>query len=209
MDKPREAELLVLIGIGGSAGSLQALFEFFAALPRIRGATFVIVVHQDPRLRTRIPELLRRRTTYPVLLIEAGTKIEPERIYVAPPAATVGIEHGTFTLTPFASWRERARRIDAFFRAAAASFGRRAVAIVLSGGGTDGSEGIRAIAAESGLTMAQAPASAQHRSMPEAAIATGAVKHVMPPAHLPAVLVSELQPAAADGAVAEYEYTVA
>lgn len=194
MDKKRPPSRLILIGIGGSAGSLQALFDFFGALPRIPDATFVIVVHQDPTLRTRIPELLRPRSPYPVSLIESGMRIQPEHVYVAPAWATVGIEHGAFTLMGFASWRERARRIDAFFRAAAAHYGERAVAIVLSGGGSDGSEGIREIAAQSGITMAQDPASAQHSSLPASAIATGAVKYVLPPKRLPTQLLRELQP---------------
>jgi two-component system CheB/CheR fusion protein len=185
--------LVVLVGIGASAGGLEALFEFFAALPHIPGATFVVVVHQDPARPSQLPQLLRPRTRYPVSLVEAGKRVEAEQIYVAPPGEAVGIADGIFTLTPFAGWTERARRIDSFFHSAAAAFGHRTVGIVLSGSGCDGSEGVRAIAAARGLAIAQDPSSAPHGSMPSSAIATGVIQSVVRPGRMPAALLAHLE----------------
>jgi two-component system CheB/CheR fusion protein len=181
---------LVLVGIGASAGGLEALFEFLGAVPRIPGAAFVIVVHQDPERHTQLPELLSARTSYPVSAIESGQVLEAEHVYVAPPAASVGIADGAFTLEPFANWKARAKRIDSFFRSAAAAFGERTAAIVLSGNGSDGSEGVRAVAAARGLTLAQDPATALHRTMPKSAIATGVIHYVAGPAQMPAKLLA-------------------
>jgi two-component system CheB/CheR fusion protein len=166
--------------------------RFFVALPHIPRAAFVVVQHQQPHRPSLLPKLLGKYASYAVSEIGPRTLLEAEHVYVAPPSAAVELAGNAFVLDPLASLEERRTRIDRFFQSAAAAFGPRAVGIVLSGAGRDGSNGIRAIAAAGGLTIAQDPSTAVHTGMPKAAIETRTVSHVLAPEEMPATIVAHL-----------------
>jgi two-component system CheB/CheR fusion protein len=182
--------IYVLVALGASAGGLAAIREFFSALQRCSGMSMVIVVHQQANRRSLLPEILGRWSSYPVASISNGTQLEPDHVYVAPPGMSVTLERNVFRLQPLVDLKQRVSCIDRFFSSAADSFGAHSVGIVLSGAGSDGSTGIRAIADAGGLTIAQDPQTAVHSSMPHSAIATGAVELILPPAQIAAELVA-------------------
>jgi two-component system CheB/CheR fusion protein len=167
-----------IVGIGASAGGLQAYTELLESLPAATGMSFVIVQHLAADHESFLPTLLGRITAMPVVEVQDGPRIEPNTIYVIPPNRTLLINDGHLQL------RERAPGIhlsvDIFLTALAQSHGPRAIGIVLSGTGCDGSKGILAIKAAGGITFAQDD-SAQQSGMPQSAISTGSVDFVMSP----------------------------
>jgi two-component system CheB/CheR fusion protein len=168
-----------VVGIGGSAGALEAITRLLQALPNDTNMAFVIVQHLDPHHASQLAEILAKSTAMPVQNVEDGISIRPNEVYVIPPNTTMVLEDGVLRLAP----RDPGLHlpIDAFFRSLARVQGSRAIGIVLSGNASDGSEGVRAIKEECGLTFAQDEASAQHVGMPRNAIATGAIDYVLPP----------------------------
>ena len=174
----------VVVAIGASAGGIEALREFFAALDEGAGMAFVVVEHMDPSAKSLLPSILMQCTSLPVVEIGESRALEPDRVFVAPPNALVEIEKTTFRVNPLADSPQRRAPIDAMFRSLAAAFGPRAVAIVLSGTGSDGTVGVQQIANEGGMTLAQEPSSAKFDSMPRSAMATGVIDHVLSPARM-------------------------
>ncbi|MDB5302557.1 MAG: two-component hybrid sensor and regulator [Phycisphaerales bacterium] len=170
----------VVVGIGASAGGVEALGQFFRAMPVDTGMVFVVVQHIAPS-QGGMPDVLRSATRMPVAQAQDGMRLEPGHVYVAPPQAQVEIKAGVLHLIPRPSDHTRYTPIDHFFRSLAEYAGSRAVGIVLSGMGSDGSAGLREVKAAGGIAVAQEPATAQHDSMPHAAIATGAVDLVLAP----------------------------
>ena len=169
-----------VVGMGASAGGLEAFQAFFEAIPADTGMAFVIVQHLDPRHDTLMPELLARHTSMPVRLVTDDTQIASNEIYVLPPNATLTIDDCTLRLSRLDRMRGRRAPVDSFFRSLAEDQGDDAIGIVFSGTGTDGTLGLRAIKEHGGLTLVQAPSSARYDSMPRAAIITGAADHVLP-----------------------------
>jgi two-component system CheB/CheR fusion protein len=176
----------LLVGIGASAGGLDALKSFLAALPDQPGYAFALVQHVGEAEGELLSEVFARLTPLPVLAIEDGLPIEPDRFYVAPPNAIVSIKAGQFRLRPPRSGTERRNPIDRFFQALAEARATRAVGIVLSGSGSDGALGLAAIGAAGGMTMAQTPGTAAFADMPASVAA--AADHVLPPGELAQVL---------------------
>jgi two-component system CheB/CheR fusion protein len=175
---------LVVVAIGASAGGLDALREFFAALDEGAGMAFVIIEHMDPASKSLLPSLLMQFTSLPVSEIGEGQALTGDHVFVAPADATVELDRSTFRLTSLSESAQRGSPIDATFRSLAASFGPRAVAIVLSGTGSDGTVGVQQVANEGGMTIAQEPANARYDSMPRSAIATGVIDHVLTPSQM-------------------------
>ncbi|HTV21198.1 MAG TPA: chemotaxis protein CheB, partial [Polyangiaceae bacterium] len=172
---------LVVVAIGASAGGLDALREFFAALDEGAGMAFVVIEHIDPATKSLLPSILMQCTSLPVSEIREGRTITADHVFVAPSGSLVELDRATFRLLPLGESDQRRAPIDALFRSLAASFGPRAVAIVLSGTGSDGTVGIQQVANEGGMTIAQEPATAKYDSMPRSAIATGVIDHVLAP----------------------------
>lgn len=178
-----------IVAIGASAGALHALSAFFKAASAIPGdVTFVIVVHLAPGFESHLPELLATDTPLPVTAIADGVILRAGHVYVIPPKVSAFIEQGAFRLRPAVDRPAIPMPIDQFFVSLAADQHERAVGVVLTGANADGSAGVRAIKAEGGMVMAQAPATAEHDAMPAHAIATGLVDYVLPVENMPAAL---------------------
>ena len=177
-----------VVGVGASAGGLEALEQLFVDMPVDTGLAFVVVQHLSPDFKSLMDELLSRRTRLPVLLVEDGMRVEPNRIYLIPPKKEMIVSGGRLLLSDKAASAELSLPIDVFFRSLAEDLGSRAIGIVLSGGGSDGSRGIRDIHDAGGLVICQDEASAAFDGMPKSASATGIVDHVCPPRQMPAVL---------------------
>src|SRR5688572_15013657 len=177
-----------VVGIGASAGGLDPLVRFFDNLPERTGMAFVIVQHLSPDFRSLMDELLSRHTTLPIHLVEDGMPVEPDHVYLIPAKKEMIISGGRLLLSERNRQQELTLPIDMFFRSLAQDCGDRAVAIVLSGGGSDGSRGICHVHDAGGLVLAQDLESAQFDGMPKAAIETGVVDETMPPEDMPNVL---------------------
>jgi two-component system CheB/CheR fusion protein len=172
--------------MGASAGGLEALQRFFRRMPATSGMTFIVVQHLDPHHVTLMPELLGKTTRMSVEQVRDETPIQPDHVYVIPPNATLTIEGGVLRVKPPDEGRRMA--IDSLFLSLAEDQGPRAVCILMSGSGTDGTLGLRSVKEHGGMAMAQSPESAKHDSILRSAIATGLVDHVLPPEEMPARL---------------------
>jgi two-component system CheB/CheR fusion protein len=177
-----------VVGIGASAGGLDPLVRFFDTLPGETGMAFVIVQHLSPDFKSLMDELLGRHTPLPIQLVEDGMPVEADHVYLIPPRKEMIISRGRLLLSERDRQQELTLPIDVFFRSLAQDCGPRAIAIVLSGGGSDGSRGICHVHAAGGLVLAQDLGSAQFNGMPRAAIETGVVDHTLPPQEMPRVL---------------------
>src|SRR5256714_10431315 len=171
-----------IVGIGGSAGGFEAAMELLRHLPTRTGMAFVIVQHLDPHHGSRLPNLLGKATSMPVTEV-AGTIVpQPNAVYVQPPNKCVIAKNGKLTLV---SRTEKLNvAIDHFFESLAEECGSRGIGIVLSGTGSDGTAGLRAIKAAGGLTFAQSEESAKFDAMPRSAIRAGFVDLVLPPGEI-------------------------
>ncbi|HVV84173.1 MAG TPA: chemotaxis protein CheB [Kofleriaceae bacterium] len=178
-----------VVGIGASAGGLDALEQLFAALPADTGMAFVVVTHSHPGRPSLMPEILARKTAMPVVAVEAATQLVPDRVYLAPSGQQLVVHDQLLIPRAVGDHQPRALAIDALFRSLAAERRQAAIAVVLSGSGSDGTLGIREIKAAGGLAIAQDEASARFPSMPHNAVATELVDHVLAPADIPAALI--------------------
>ena len=182
-----DASPIAFVGIGASAGGLEAIEQFFKHMPGKSGMAFVVVQHQDPEQTSLLPEILRRYTDMPVVEIgESGVKAMPDTVYARPSNSDLVITQGKLMLLKPAT---KSGAIDIFFRHLAEDQNGKAVGIILSGMGNDGTLGIRALKGHMGMTMAQEPASANFEPMPQNAIATGLVDYIAPPEDLPRLLI--------------------
>jgi two-component system CheB/CheR fusion protein len=172
---------LYVVGIGASAGGLEALRPFVANLPTSANLCFVVAQHLSPQHRSMMVELLSRETKIPVVAINNGVSIKPNTIYIAPPNSDVFYRTGKLVLrAPLESVGPKPS-IDHLFNSMATGLGARAIAIVLSGTGSDGANGLRAVKAHGGITFAQEPSSAKYDSMPRAAMTIGGADLILPP----------------------------
>jgi two-component system CheB/CheR fusion protein len=181
---------LPIIGIGASAGGLEALQELFTNMPSDTGLGFVVVPHLDPTHTSIMPELLQRYTDMPVYQAKDRVKVKPDTVYVIPPNKNIGILHRHLVLLEPAEPHGFRFPIDFFLRSLAQDQGELAIGIILSGSGTDGTLGLRTIKVEGGLAIVQEPGSAKHDGMPRHAIDSGPVDFILPPSKMPAQLVS-------------------
>src|SRR5438132_3446665 len=172
-----------VVGLGASAGGLEALRSFFAAVPAKSGVAFVVIQHLAPAYPSRMVELLATHTTVPVSQIEDGVMIQPDHIYVIPPGKWVRIFRGRLFLSE-PQKRAPILPIDYFFRSLAEDRGELAIGIALSGTGSDGTLGVRAIKEAGGTVMVQDEESAKFSGMPDSAGATGLADYVLPPAEM-------------------------
>ncbi|MEM0935343.1 MAG: chemotaxis protein CheB [Pseudomonadota bacterium] len=176
----REANSPLIIGVGASAGGLEAFQTLLSHLPERHDLALVLVQHLDPDHESLLPELLSKRTRTPVQSITDGMEVHPGNIYLIPPGFSLLIDGTTLHLEAFDSPRGLRRPIDRFLVSLAASCGPNATGIILSGTGSDGSVGVKAIKEAGGLVFVQDPKQAKYDGMPRSALATGAVDLVLP-----------------------------
>jgi len=174
-----------VVGIGASAGGLEALEELLDHMPAQTGMAFVVVTHQHPGHTSLLPELLSRSTRLKVVEARDGLNIEPDHVYVGPPGGHLAIYNDTLHRMETDKGESPKLPIDFFFRSLAEDKHERAICIILSGTGTDGTLGLKAIKGESGMAMVEEPQSARYSGMPASAIATGLADYVLPPAAMP------------------------
>ena len=178
---PRGKEPCPIVGIGASAGGLEAFTQLLAALPPRTGLALVLVQHLDPKHESMLAALLARTTQLPIHEVRDGMRVEPDHVYVIPPNANMAVLHGRLSLIPRTEERGLHLPVDFFFRSLAADQQSRAIGVILSGTASDGTAGLRAIKAAGGLTFAQEKKSAKYDGMPHHAIAAGVVDRVLPP----------------------------
>jgi two-component system, chemotaxis family, CheB/CheR fusion protein len=178
-----------VVGIGASAGGLDALYKLFDALPPDTGMAFILIQHLDPTHSSMMVGLLAGHTAMPVLEATDGMPIERNHVYIIPPAVYLAIRDGVLRLTAPRERHGARMPFDFFLRSLAEDCGARAVCAVLSGTGADGSIGLTAIRDRGGLVIVQDPQDAAHAGMPRSAIMTGAVDLVLPIAGIAAALV--------------------
>ena len=185
----RAGRVLYVVGIGASAGGLEAFEQFFSHLPPDTGMAFVLVQHLEPTHKGMMPELLARQTKMQVVQVQDGMQVQPSCVYVIPPNADLAILHGKLQVLEPVAPRGLRTPIDFFFRHLAADQKRKAVGIILSGMGSDGALGLRAIKEQLGMVMVQDPASAKYDGMPRSALNTGLADYVASAQELPAKLI--------------------
>ncbi|MBU4526293.1 MAG: PAS domain-containing protein [Desulfomicrobium sp.] len=177
-----------IVGVGASAGGLEALEQFLRHVPEKSGLAFVVVQHLDPTHKALLPELLQRATAMPVQQVKDRMRVEPDCVYVIPPNHDMSILHGVLHLFKPAAPRGLRLPIDFFFRSLAEDMQERSIGIILSGMGSDGTQGLRAIKEMAGLALVQEPASAKFDSMPRNVINAGLADVVAPVEELPVKL---------------------
>lgn len=184
--RPRGAKPVVpVVGLGASAGGLEALELFLKHVPKGCGLAFVVVQHLDPQHKDLLVQLLQRSTAMPVIQIEDRMRVQPDRVYVLPPNRDLTILRGVLHLLEVVAPRGLHFPIDMFFRALAEDLQERSVGVILSGMGSDGTLGLQAIKEKSGAVFAQSPENAKFDAMPRNAINAGTVDVVAPAEELP------------------------
>ncbi|MBA3010913.1 MAG: PAS domain-containing protein [Proteobacteria bacterium] len=178
-----------IVGMGASAGGLEAFESFFKAMPANSGMAFVLVSHLDPTHVSILPELIQKKTLMKVTLITDGLPVKPDRVYAIPPNKDLAILNGTLHLMDQMHPRGLNLPIDNFFKSLAQDQGDNAIGIILSGTGTDGTLGLKQIKAELGMVMVQDTASAKYAGMPRSAVATGLVDYVLDADQMPEQLI--------------------
>ena len=189
-DKPKGLNAYPIVGVGASAGGLEALEELFSKMPSDPGMGFVVITHQHPGHATLLPEILSRATSLPVIEAEEGMKVELNHVYIAPSGGYLDILNGRLLRIGASNPQAPHLPVDHFFRSLAQDQKERAISIILSGTGTDGTLGMAAVKAEYGMTMVQNVESSKYDGMPSSAIATGIVDFVLPPSDMPERLIA-------------------
>lgn len=178
---PNHGSGVPVVGIGASAGGLEAFTTLLKALKPDLGMGFVLVPHLDPSRESAFTQILSRTTAMPVVQVSNGIRVEANRIHIIPPNCDLTISGGVLHISDRDESRVGATTIDIFLRSLASDQGGNAIGIILSGTGTDGTAGLTAIKGEGGITLAQEPQSAKYDGMPASAIAAGCVDFVLPP----------------------------
>ncbi|MEW6054075.1 MAG: chemotaxis protein CheB [Nitrospirota bacterium] len=182
-----------VVGIGASAGGLEALGAFFTHMPPNAGIAFVIIQHLDPKHKSLMDELLKRHTPMRILQAEDGLTLEPNSVYLNQPDKDIGIFNGKFHLTDPVETQRVRLPINHFFRSLAEDQGNKAICVILSGSGSDGTLGLKEIKGTGGMVMVQSPEQAQYESMPRSAIETGLVDSVLPVEQMPKELLKYIK----------------
>jgi two-component system CheB/CheR fusion protein len=172
---------LTIVGIGASAGGLEAIAELLGGLSAGTGMAYIVVQHLDPRHESLLSEILAKKSAIPVSVALSDEIVQPDHVYVIPPDVTLTVLAGRIALSPRPNAPERSLPIDALFKSLAEASGDHAIAVVLSGGDSDGSSGVQAVRRAGGLTLAQSPETARFSDMPRHAIETGCIDLVLRP----------------------------
>lgn len=180
----------LIVGIGASAGGIQALKEFFQQVPVDSGIAYVVILHMSPDHDSKLAQVLQTTTSIPVLKVTEKTKIEPDHIYVVSPNQHLIMEDGSVLPSINLHMEERRAPVDIFFRSLAEAYGPNAICVILSGSGANGSMGLKRIKELGGLAYVQNPREAEFSEMPRNAIATELVDEVLPVGEIPAKIIA-------------------
>lgn len=191
--QPKQDNSFPIVGLGASAGGLEAFERFFHHVPADTGMAFVLVSHLDPSHASILTEILQRITAMPVVEAQDQMQVMPNCVYVIPPNRDMTIFHGALQLSIPEQPHGQRMPIDAFLRSLAEDQSEKANGIILSGTGTDGTLGLRAILGAGGITMAQEPTTAKFDGMPVSAIQAGYVTHVLPADKMSEALLSGIR----------------
>ncbi|ASY62158.1 Chemotaxis protein methyltransferase CheR [Sinorhizobium sojae CCBAU 05684] len=178
-----------VVGIGASAGGIEALIRLFEAMPSDSGMAFLVVMHLDPARKSGLTHVLGQHSSMKVAEAADGMAIDPDHIYVIPPDASLTVDDGRLRLTEPAERRGARYPIDRLFESLATHRRGSAICIVLSGSGSDGTEGLKEVKTQGGCILVQDPSTARFDAMPRSAIAAHLADHVLAPEHMPDVLV--------------------
>ena len=170
-----------IVGVGASAGGLEAFARLLKRLPAKTGMAFVLVQHLDPRHESRLTEILSRATSMPVVEVKDRMLVEPNHVYIIPPNANLLLQDGILRLELRKDSKSRYMPVDVLLRSLASVQKDKAIGVILSGTASDGAAGMKAIKQEGGTTFAQDEDSAKHFGMPQSAIVAGAVDFVLSP----------------------------
>lgn len=180
---------LIVVGIGASAGGIKALQEFFETMPPNSGMAFVVILHLSPEHESTLSEIIQARTAMQVSLVEGSLSVEPNCVYVISPNAQLEMVDGVIRSTEATGERGTRVAIDIFYRTLADAYRNSAICIVMSGTGTDGTLGLKAIKEANGFAIVQDPSDATYDSMPRSAISTGIVDWILPVRQMPERLI--------------------
>lgn len=187
--KPAHNEFLIA-GLGASAGGIQAFQEFFQHVPKESGIAYVVILHLSPDHDSKLAQVLQTTTEMPVKQVAEKVKVEPNHVYVVPPNGHLLMQDGSIVVSPNTQIEDRRAPVDIFFRTLADEHGTRAVAVVLSGTGANGSMGLKRVKERGGAAFVQNPREAEFNEMPRNAIATGLIDEVLNVAELPAKIIA-------------------
>lgn len=193
MRKIKNGKEFLVVGLGASARGLEALISFFKNLPLNTNFAFVIIQHLSPDYKSLMDEILARETQVPIQIIENGMNLEPNNIYLIPPRKNVSLFNNKLLLEDQIMINGVNLPIDNFFKSLAKDKGKNAVGIILSGTGSDGTLGVRAIKEFGGLVVVQEPKTAKFDSMPINAISTGLVDFILPPEKMPEEIINYIR----------------
>ena len=180
----------LIVGIGASAGGIQALQQFFQQVPADSGMAYIVILHLSPDHDSQLANVLQQTAQIPVAQVQERVKFKPNNIYVVPPDQHLSMEDGYIIVSKNILVEERRAPVDIFFRSLADVHGPRAVAVILSGTGANGSMGMKRIKERGGATFVQNPREAEFNEMPRNSIATELVDQVLPVAEIPASIIS-------------------
>jgi len=178
---PNHESVPLVIGVGASAGGLEAFTELLTHLPDDTGMAFVLIQHLDPSHESMLTEIIAKTTKMPVEEVKSGVTIQPNRVYVIPPNSLMALAGGVFKLSPRGKAPGQHLAVNFFMHSLAQERKSSAIAIVLSGTGTDGTAGMEDIKAEGGITFAQNPATAKYDGMPRSVIDSGCADFILAP----------------------------
>jgi len=188
--KQKNDDKFLVVGLGASAGGIQALKDFFSTVPKDSNIAYVVILHMSPEHESKLAEILQGASSIPVTQVRKRVKVVPDHVYVIPPTQNLAMTDGHLDLTDKISTNERRSPVDLFFRTLAETNEERAVSVILSGTGADGSIGLKRVKEYGGVALAQDPVEAEYKDMPENAIATGMVDYVLPVAEMSARIIS-------------------
>lgn len=183
----------IIVAIGASVGGLEALQEFFKNMPLNTGLSFVVIQHLSPDYKSLMDELLARYTQIPIKIITDGMLVEPDHIYLIPPRKNLYIFHGKLFLEDQNIKRGLNLPVDIFFRSLATEMGKNAIGVILSGTGSDGTLGTRAIKEAGGMVIVQDETTAKFDGMPRSSAATGLVDFILPPSKMPDAIINYIK----------------
>src|SRR5215472_2528216 len=184
----RKSEKPTVVGIGASAGGLNALKRFFEHVPADSGLAYVVVVHLAPEHKSHLSDLLQPTVKFPVQQVSENALLEANNVYVIPPNANLSAIDPHLRFTKLEEQRRMRAPIDHFFRTLANTHDGHAIGVILTGTGSDGTLGMKEIKARGGLIIVQDPNEAEYDGMPQSAIATGLVDRILPIADIPGAL---------------------
>lgn len=188
-----ESSAIAIVGVGASAGGIEALGTVFDTMPADSGCAFVVVLHLDPTRESEMARILSGRTKMPVSQVEDGMRIAPDHVYVIAPDTELRVRDGGLHVSKPSERRGQRHPVDVLFSSIAAEHHERAIAIVLSGTGSNGTEGLKDIRAEGGMSLVQAPETAKFDGMPKSAIDAGMADHVLAPEEMAEALLAYIR----------------